>query len=47
MAFLVPGKILRSKKYRNQVCGSRNRNKFIADKQYYACWETHLWVATV
>ena len=34
------------KKYRNQIWAHRKQIKFIAEKQYYACRETQLWVAT-
>ena len=44
MTYSIAGEIL--KKYRNQVCTYRNQIKFLAEKQYYACWETQLLVAT-
>ena len=45
MAYLVTGKII--KQYRVQVWVSRKWIKFFDEKQYYACQEKQLWVATV
>ena len=44
-AWLIAAKLL--KKYRNQVWAHRKQIKSIAEKQYYACRETQLRVATV
>ena len=45
VAYLVTGKII--KQYRVQVWVSRKWIKFFDEKQYYACQEKQLWVATV
>ena len=45
MAKLVTCKILRTTEIKFEV--TEKQIKFIAETQYYACWETHLWVATV